>query len=91
MDTQANIIEVTDSLKKFLMEKNRRYGDSAIHPQRRFSKLDSSEGLKIRLDDKLNRIENSEELRKNDVVDMMGYLALLCISKEWLDFDDLID
>jgi len=44
-----------------------------------------------RIDDKLSRIKNSEELRKNDVVDLMGYLVLLCIKKGWMNFKDLID
>ena len=91
MDSVSGIIGVTDSLKKVLMTKNLRYGDSALTPIKFFSNLSGEEALKVRLDDKLSRIQNSEELRKNDVVDLMGYLALLCISKGWTDFDDLID
>ena len=47
--------------------------------------------MKIRLDDKVKRVKNSKELRKNDIIDLTGYLVLLCIEKDWLNFDDLID
>ena len=87
----SGIIAVTDSLKQLLMIKNARYGDSITEPLRLFSKLSGEEAIRVRLDDKLSRIQNSQELRKNDVVDLMGYLSLLCISKGWTDFEDLID
>ena len=81
MDTQERIKEVTSAMQHLLLEKNKRYGDSAINPKRRFSKLDSTQGILIRLDDKLNRIEESPELRANDICDMIGYLTLLLIAK----------
>lgn len=68
-------------MQTVLLEKNKRYGDSAISPKQRFSKLSGSEGIKIRLDDKMNRIENSGELRTNDVCDMIGYLFLYLIAE----------
>jgi len=81
MDTQSRIKEVTTAMQQVLLEKNKRYGDSAISPKRRFSKLDSTQGILIRLDDKMNRIEESDELRTNDICDMIGYLNLLLIAK----------
>ena len=89
--TVSKIIQVTDSLSSLLIEKNKRYGNSALEPINTFSKLNSENSIAVRLDDKLSRIKNSEELRKNDIVDMLGYLTLLCVSKDWLNFDDLID
>lgn len=80
-NTQERIIEVTTAMQELLLEKNKRYGDSAINPKKRFSKLGGSEGIKIRLDDKMNRIENSGELRVNDVCDMIGYLHLYLVSE----------
>jgi hypothetical protein len=91
IDTQAKIEKVFSSMADLVKEKNKRYGDSALMPRRIFSKLPEDEGIKIRLDDKINRIINSGEVRKNDVADLMGYMCLLCISKGWLDFEDLID
>lgn len=89
--TQQKIELTCDSLKLLLKEKNKRYGDSAINPKRIFSKANASEQIKVRLDDKLSRIINADEIRKNDVCDLMGYLVLLSISNDWVDFKDLID
>jgi hypothetical protein len=89
--TQTKIDQVFGSMSRLVQEKNRRYGDSAIKPLRVFSKLSEDEGIKVRLDDKLNRVINAKEIRKNDIADIMGYLCLFCVSKDWLDFNDLID
>ena len=91
-DTTFDKIKDTfDSMRDLVLEKNKRYGDSALSPLGCFSKLDGEQGIRIRLDDKLKRISNSEELRKNDVSDVMGYLALLCVKRGWINFDDLLD
>jgi hypothetical protein len=90
-ESQLDIIRTMDSMKEFLLEKNRRYGDSALHPKRMFSKATTDEQILVRLDDKISRIQNSDELRKNDIADMIGYLALLCVAKQWVDFKDLLD
>ena len=79
------------NFKEFLKEKNRRYGDSAINPIQVFSNESAEEQIRARLDDKLRRIKNSDELRKNDVADCFGYLALLLIKKRWLEFEELLD
>lgn len=88
--TSELIMRVCSSIRDVLLEKNKRYGNSAIAPIRIFSNADPESGILIRLDDKLSRIKNSTELRKNDVFDLLGYLTLLCVQKEWT-FDDLID
>ena len=91
-ETQENLAKVFDSMKGVVLEKNRRYGDAALEPKRIFSKLDAGEGLKVRIDDKLGRVMNSDgDARKNDVADLIGYLALYSVSQGWLDFSDLID
>lgn len=90
--TSAEKIEKTcDAMKKLLLEKNKRYGDSALNPVRIFSKQDTTTSIGIRVDDKISRIKNSSELRKNDVSDIIGYLVLLCVSKDWTDFSEEID
>jgi len=81
MNTQEKIKILTQAMQDVLLEKNKRYGDAAIAPKRRFSKLDAVQGILIRLDDKMNRIEESPELRTNDVCDLIGYLFLLLIAK----------
>ena len=90
-NTQQDIILLFDNFKDFLLEKNKRYGDSAQNPIQVFSKESAEGQIRARLDDKLRRIKNSDELRKNDVADCMGYIALLMISKGYLEFEDLLD
>jgi hypothetical protein len=66
-----------------LIEKNISYGDSALSPIRIFSQADSQEQIKIRIDDKINRIKNGSGFAgDNDIDDMIGYLILLKIAKK---------
>mgnify|MGYP006300416825 CR=1 FL=1 len=87
------ISETTDDLKELLLEKNRRYGDSALNPLGVFTseKDGAVPGLRARIDDKLARIAQADELRRNDVADLIGYLILLCVAKGWTSFKDLLD
>jgi hypothetical protein len=65
-----------------LLDKNRKYGDSALKPVRVFSKASSIEQLKVRLDDKLSRLRNAQDDEDEDVVsDLIGYLILLKVAK----------
>ena len=65
-----------------LIEKNKSYGDSAIKPIRIFSSADNLEQLKVRIDDKLNRIKNAEGYPgDNDIDDLIGYLVLYKVAK----------
>jgi hypothetical protein len=95
--SQKLIKKTCDSLKNFLLEKNKRYGDSALEPLDIFNNVIKNEpdivvkGILIRLLDKLKRIKNADILRKNDVIDIIGYFTLICVKKEWTDFNDLID
>lgn len=91
MPTQAAIKILCDNFAEFLIEKNKRYGDSALKPVAIFSPVPAELQILNRLDDKLNRIKISDELRKNDVADVFGYVALLMVQKGWLKFDDLLD
>ena len=88
---EKNLNSILNSISKFLKEKNKRYGNSALEPSNMFFKGNSEEGLRIRIDDKLKRIKNSDVLRKNDIVDLIGYLIILCITKKWFTFDEFID
>ena len=93
--TADKIKKVLVSAEHLLQIKNRRYGDSMQKPVNVFVKakdnLKNDIALRKRLDEKLARIANADELRKNDVADLIGYLVLLCIDNDWLNFDDLID
>jgi hypothetical protein len=80
--TQHTIANVCDNIKNMLIEKNKSYGDSALDPIRIFSKADSDEQIKIRIDDKLSRISRgSQYYGDNDIDDLIGYLILLKVSK----------
>lgn len=81
-DTQQKIKRLCDSISDLLIYKNQKYGNSAISPLKLFSKLDNINSIKIRLDDKLMRIRNSEDSRINDITDIIGYLILLLIAKD---------
>jgi hypothetical protein len=78
--SQESIMEICDSIKDLLLYKNEKYGDSALRPNNIFYKGDSTNSIKIRLDDKIGRIKNCEQTRINDVADVIGYCILLLIS-----------
>lgn len=83
LDTQTHISMICDEVKELLLEKNRKYGDSALSPARIFSKANAVEQILVRIDDKLNRIQKGAGLLANDedvVMDLIGYLVLLKIS-----------
>jgi hypothetical protein len=80
-DTQYNILSILDMLEKLLIDKNRKYGDSALDPVRIFSKADPVEQLKVRIDDKLSRVSSGQCDEDEDViVDLIGYLVLYLIA-----------
>lgn len=82
-DSQTLIAEVCDEIKEMLLEKNRKYGDSALNPTRIFAKSDSVEQIKVRIDDKLNRMKNAQDDEDEDIVlDLMGYLVLLRVAQQ---------
>ena len=82
-ETQSQISAICDDIKELLLYKNRKYGNSALKPVRIFSKSDSVEQILVRIDDKLNRIQQGAGLLDEDedvIVDLIGYLVLLKIA-----------
>ena len=79
-ESQMKIVEICDGMKDLLLYKNQKYGDSALNPNNIFYKGNSTNSIKIRLDDKIGRIKNCEETRINDVADVIGYCTLLLVS-----------
>lgn len=70
--------EIADMLK----EKNKSYGDAALNPVRIFSKQNSCEQLKVRIDDKLSRLARGNEYPGDDTIfDLAGYLVLFLINE----------
>jgi hypothetical protein len=81
-EVQALISTVCKEVSDLLIEKNRKYGNSALEPVRLFSKADPVEAIKVRIDDKLSRLRNEQDDEDEDVVkDLMGYLVLLQVAK----------
>ena len=82
-DTQQQISIICDGIKNLLLQKNKRYGDSALNPSRIFSKANTCEQLCVRIDDKLSRISKGAGLLAADedvLEDLIGYLVLLKIA-----------
>ena len=86
--TQQKINEVCNSVRDLLLEKNRKYGDSALNPSRIFAKSDAVEQIKVRIDDKLSRIATSgtSGVDEDTLQDLIGYLVLLKIATEQVPF-----
>lgn len=84
IDVQKMIVEECDKIKNLLLEKNKAYGNSAIEPLRIFSKLDNIEQIKVRIDDKLSRINKAAKtsIQEDTEQDLIGYLVLLRICKK---------
>ena len=87
-DIKTDFNKICTSLCKMIEEKDKRYGNSALQPLGIFAK---HHNYGSRLDEKLARVKNSDELRKNDVADIIGGLILICKDKGWNNFDDQID
>ena len=91
-DSQELISTVCDELKAFLLEKNRKYGDSALNPSRIFSRSDAVEQIKVRIDDKLTRLKNQASDEDEDVEwDLLGYLVILRVAKRLASVDQTND
>lgn len=74
----SECLEIAD----LLVKKNEKYGNSALEPVRIFSQADPIEQIKVRIDDKLKRLQNDHEQEDEDIVlDLIGYLVLLRIAK----------
>jgi hypothetical protein len=91
--TQSDIAYVCEKLKELLLEKNRKYGDSALNPVRIFSKASVLEQLKVRMDDKLSRLRNAQDDEDEDpTTDLIGYLILYKVAlmqqRRAIDFED---
>ncbi len=82
MKTQYLIKKIAEEVTELLLQKNKDYGDTANNPISIFSKLDSTEALMARIDDKLSRIKNKgiNDKTEDTVTDLIGYLILLKVS-----------
>lgn len=82
MKTEYLIEKIGKDVVDLLLEKNKAYGDTATNPAKVFSKLNSIEAIKVRIDDKLARIKNKglNDKTEDTLTDLIGYLILLKIA-----------
>jgi hypothetical protein len=81
-DTIQDISNTCNAIKAMLIEKNRKYGDSALSKGIVFP-LSPVLSLKSRINDKLARLRNDNKDEDEDVIsDLLGYLILLKIAIE---------
>ncbi len=82
MNFERKLDAVLDSIRKMLLDKNRKYGNSALSPIRVFSKAEPLEQIAVRMDDKLSRIKSAQGDDLEDAkLDLIGYLVLEMIAK----------
>ena len=86
--SQMHIAKVCDEIKELLLEKNAKYGDSALNPIRILSQSSPTEQILVRIDDKLNRIKQGNILEDDEdvVSDLIGYFVLLKVALK-IDYD----
>ena len=81
-DFKTDLLITTKELTDLLISKNKAYGNTALNPVKVFSRLNSSEALCARIDDKIMRIKNKgiNDETEDTVSDLIGYLLLLKMS-----------
>jgi hypothetical protein len=62
-ESQIKIAKVCDDIKDLLLQKNAKYGDSALNPVRVMSQASPVEQILVRIDDKLSRIKRVASLK----------------------------
>ena len=84
MSTSNKIKAKCKELEELLLSKNAKYGNSALEPLNVFSKANAVSGIKMRIDDKLKRIQNAGlvDATEDTLQDLAGYLILLMIAKD---------
>ena len=81
-DTQRRIASICDDVRKILLDKNKKYGNSAIDPVRIFSTASPIEQINVRIDDKISRIVRGKGVDDEDVeLDLIGYLILRRVAR----------
>lgn len=83
-ESQALIAAKCDEIKAMLLDKNRKYGNSALNPNGTFAnRLTVVEKIGIRMDDKLSRIANRQNDDDEDPEkDLTGYLILRAVARD---------
>tara|TARA_R110000751_G_scaffold4372_2_gene21388 strand:+ start:2438 stop:2707 length:270 start_codon:yes stop_codon:yes gene_type:complete len=83
MNAKKRIEEIIEEVQDLLIAKNKQYGNSALKPIGVFANGSATDLIKIRIDDKLNRLIQGDETIEADediVKDLIGYFVLLLIA-----------
>ena len=85
--SQKAIADECDAIKKLLIRKNREYGNSAFYPIGVLSGANAVEQIKVRIDDKLKRLQTIRQLddvkiHEDTEQDLIGYLILLRVARK---------
>ncbi len=70
------ILQEIHEIAVLLLTKNRAYGSSFRKPMGVFSKLPPVEAIRVRMDDKLARIQQAKDFSEDTHQDLIGYLIL---------------
>lgn len=84
--SNKHIAQFCDDLKEHLIRKNTDYNDAALNPQGTFALLSPSDTIRVRIDDKLNRLRRQAtggamHFHEDTLLDLTGYLVLLRIAQ----------
>mgnify|MGYP003652784217 CR=1 FL=1 len=84
LEFQTKLDTLLLNVGNLLKSKNEAYGNTSLNPPNIFSKLDSSEAICARIDDKIMRIKNKGlvSATEDTLTDLIGYLLLLKMSRK---------
>mgnify|MGYP003451182496 CR=1 FL=1 len=81
LTTAEKIEKECEAIKNLLLEKNKKYGDSAFNSGIMFE-IPPLTAIKARINDKISRIKTDENENTEDAsLDLIGYLILYRIAK----------
>lgn len=80
-DFSKALTKTLEEIGTMLLSKNASYGNAALEPLRIFSKADNIEQLKVRIDDKLSRLQRGSDIGEDTVKDLTGYLILFLMAR----------
>ncbi len=80
---RTQVDNIMQQIADMLLDKNKRYGNSALEPLRVFSRADAIEQINVRIDDKISRIAANTDGDVEDAeLDLIGYLILKRIAQK---------
>jgi hypothetical protein len=87
MSVQRLIAETCDEVKTLLLKKNAEYGNAFAEPLHIFSSANADEQIRVRIDDKLKRLQTIKkkgivEVIEDTEIDLIGYLILLRVNRK---------